>query len=66
MKCVNDGLKAFFNRDWSMAEKLLVISVCFLGGMIHGFIWAPIKKGISCGNNNGNNYMNGEPEEAEE
>lgn len=27
---------------------------CFLGGVVVGFLIAPIKKGIYCANNNGN------------
>ena len=29
---------------------------CVLLGVIYGFLISPIKKGISFGNNNGNNY----------
>ncbi len=39
-----------------MTEKVLIILCCLLLGMIKGFFLAPIKKGISCGNNNGNTY----------
>ena len=39
-----------------MTEKILVILCCILLGMIKGFFLAPIKKGINCGNNNGNTY----------
>ena len=33
-------------------EKLLGLA-CFFGGMVAGFLIAPIKRGIYCGNNNG-------------
>lgn len=39
-----------------MAEKVLVIMCCILYGMVYGFLISPVKKGISCGNNNGNTY----------
>lgn len=61
MKQLWEGMKAFFERDWTPAEKILVIVCCMLIGIIKGFFWAPIKKGISCGNNNGNIYH--QPEE---
>ena len=46
-------------------------SLCFFYlGIIKGFLLAPIKKGVSCGNNNGNNYpdsrKNGDKEDKEE
>lgn len=36
-------------------EKVLLGLTCFLGGVVAGFFIAPIKKGIYCGNNCGNN-----------
>ena len=60
MKCIFAAMKDFFTREWSPAEKVMMILVCFLSGMVHGFLWAPIKKGISCGNNSGNTYVKGE------
>lgn len=38
-------------------KKLLVLS-CFLGGIVAGFLLAPIRKGIYCGNNNGSCISN--------
>ncbi|SCJ97419.1 Uncharacterised protein [uncultured Clostridium sp.] len=35
-------------------EKILFGAACFLGGVVAGFLIAPIKKGVYCGNNNGN------------
>ncbi len=35
-------------------EKILLGTACFLGGVVAGFLIAPIKKGVYCGNNNGN------------
>ena len=34
---------------------VLVASNCLFIGMVIGFLIAPIKSGVSCGNNNGNN-----------
>ena len=45
---------AFFRRDWSMAEKILIILCCILLGMVKGFKMAKIKQGIMIGSNNGN------------
>ncbi|WP_291647591.1 hypothetical protein [Clostridium sp.] len=35
-------------------EKILLCLTCFLGGVVAGFLIAPIKKGIYFGNNCGN------------
>ncbi len=56
MKRMWEAVKDFFERDWTMTEKILVIICCILFGTLRGFLLAPIKKGISCGNNNGNTY----------
>lgn len=50
------SVKDFFKRDWTLSEKILVIFCCIMFGVIKGFLMAPIKRGISCGNNNGNVY----------
>lgn len=56
LKRIWDGIATFFERDWTPAEKILVILCCIMFGIIKGFLIAPIKRGISCGNNNGNVY----------
>ena len=50
MRDVLESIRDFFERDWTPAEKVLL-------GVVKGFCLAPIKRGISCGNNNGNSYM---------
>ncbi|HBC99164.1 MAG TPA: hypothetical protein DC053_07075 [Lachnoclostridium sp.] len=47
-------MRGFFNREWSLPEKRLSIMSAFLLGCVLGFLFAPIKKGINCWNNNGN------------
>lgn len=42
----------FFRNEWSYLEKKLIVSTFFLLGVIIGFLFAPIKKGIYCWNNN--------------
>lgn len=37
-------------------ETLLLSTTCFLAGIVAGFLISPIKKGIYCGNNNGNHF----------
>ena len=44
---------------------ILTAMVCFLSGVILGFLVAPAKKGIYCGNHNGNVYKSGEESEEE-
>lgn len=56
MRRIWEDIKYFFTRDWTMSEKVLIIICCILLGMVKGFLLAPIKKGISCGCNNGNSY----------
>lgn len=43
-------------------EKILLGAACFFAGAVAGFLIAPIKKGVCCGNNNGNNYMSKDDE----
>lgn len=38
-------------------EKIVFGAACFFAGVVAGFLIAPIKKGIYCGNNSGNNYL---------
>ncbi|MDU4325479.1 MAG: hypothetical protein E7I48_08840 [Clostridium celatum] len=47
-------------------EKIFLGAACFFAGAVAGFLIAPIKKGIYCGNNNGNNCMNKDEEENDE
>ena len=59
LECLRDMMKSvkdFFKRDWTLTEKILVILCCVMFGIIKGFLMAPIKKGVSLGNNNGNIY----------
>lgn len=51
-----DKVKEVFEREWSGEEKVLIMLCCVFLGVIYGFLISPIKKGISVGNNNGNNY----------
>lgn len=50
----NYMIKKFYNREWSLEEKMLLTWACILGGMVVGFLFSPIKKGVYCGNHNGN------------
>ncbi len=50
------GIKEFFAREWTGAEKVLVILSCIFLGVVNGFLISPVKRGISCGNNCGNTY----------
>ena len=51
MREIWEAVKDFFRRDWTPAEKVLVILCCILFGVIKGFCLAPIKRGIKCGCN---------------
>lgn len=41
-------------------EEVLLGLTCFLGGVVAGFLIAPIKRGIYCGNNCGNHVSKAE------
>ena len=41
-----------------ISEKWLLAAACLFAGVILGFLLAPIKKGIYCGNYSGNRYGN--------
>ena len=41
---------------------ILLSVVCFLLGVVLGFLLSPVKKGIAIGNNNGNNFGDADPE----
>lgn len=47
-------------------EYYMALTICAMGGIIIGFLTAPIKKGkyvsVKCGNNCGNDYASGECE----
>ena len=45
MKAVWNAIKEFFVRDWTMPEKILIISCCILAGMVKGLFWG---HGQSC------------------
>ena len=60
MRDVWESVKEFFWRDWTPAEKVLVVLCCIMLGVIKGFCLSPIKKGIRCGNNNNNSYVQNE------
>lgn len=47
-------------------EKILLGAACFFAGAVAGFLIAPIKKGIYCGNNSGNNYLGKDEEKLED
>lgn len=49
-----EAVREFFKRDWTPAEKVLLIICCILIGVVKGFLLSPVKKGISCGSNNNN------------
>lgn len=55
-------IRAFFRKDWTMEEKVLVTTAVFLAGMVVGFICSPVTS-ISCGNHCGNTYAHKKGEE---
>ena len=56
MRNIWEAVREFFKRDWTPTEKVLLIICCILIGVVKGFLLSPVKKGISCANNNGNVY----------
>lgn len=47
----------FFNREWNLMDKKLIVLSAFLLGLVIGFLFSPSKKGIYCGNHNGNTLV---------
>lgn len=47
-------MKEFFSREWICSDKVLAVATAFLSGLVLGFLFSPVKKGIYCGNHNGN------------
>ena len=47
-------------------EKVLLGLTCFFGGVVTGFLLSPIKGGICCANNIGNNVGKEEENDTEE
>ena len=47
-------MKDFYHSEWNLPEKILVTATALCFGIIVGFLFAPIKKGVYCGNHNGN------------
>jgi hypothetical protein len=53
----------FINRSWTREEKVLVVLCASLIGILVGFLFSPLKKGISLFSHNGsNNSNNGNPQ----
>lgn len=54
------GMRAFFQRDWTLMEKILLVVDCILAGVLLGALWSPRREkhttigsfnsGNSCGN----------------
>lgn len=42
-------MESFYSREWNCLEKKLIVATAFMSGIIIGFIFAPIKKGVYCG-----------------
>ena len=40
-------IRNFFAREWTGAEKTLLIACCILLGTVNGFLISPVKKGTS-------------------
>lgn len=39
-------MKEFFEKDWTMTEKALFTAVAVLSGIVIGFLFSPVKKGV--------------------
>lgn len=50
-------MREFYKKEWSLSEKVLMTAFCFLLGMNLGFLFSPVKKGVYCGNHNGNTQL---------
>lgn len=46
-------MRNYYNGMWNMSDKCLITTVCFLAGLVLGFMMSPIKRGICCDNSYG-------------
>lgn len=61
---MKEFISEFINRSWTNEEKVLVVLSASLIGIVVGFIFSPLKKGISVFSHNGsNNSNNGNPQQ---
>ncbi|MDO5519077.1 MAG: hypothetical protein Q4G58_01155 [bacterium] len=55
-----DFIKNLFTKDWDLDDKILMVSVTALAGIVIGFLFSPMKKGLNIMSGNGcNNYAAG-------
>ena len=54
MKAIKNGCKIFFQKDWTVQEKVLVMLNCALLGVILGVLFGPRKGAFALGSYNGN------------
>lgn len=59
-------MKEFFEKDWTMTEKILFTAVAVLSGILVGFVFSPVKKGMKVLSEIGSHNTNLELEEDEE
>lgn len=50
-------IRDFFDREWCESDKWLAVVSAFLAGVVIGVMVSPVKRGIYCGNNNGNTHL---------
>lgn len=54
MKTIRETGKVFFGKEWTAAEKILIIANCILLGAVLGVLFGPRKGALTIGSNNGN------------
>ncbi|MDD3339519.1 MAG: hypothetical protein PHS82_11770 [Lachnospiraceae bacterium] len=60
-------VKSFFDKEWSVSEKILLVVDCILFGIVLGAIWSPKRyKHTIMGSYNSGNGCNTGAEEAKE
>ncbi|MBS6951769.1 MAG: hypothetical protein KH230_00875 [Enterocloster asparagiformis] len=50
-------MKDFFDREWCYSDKCMAVLSAFLCGVVVGIMISPVKRGIYCGNHNGNTQL---------
>lgn len=50
---MSNFIKGFFEKEWSVEEKVLCIILAALAGVIVGFFTSPVKSGLQVASGNG-------------
>lgn len=56
---VRTFIKGLFTKEWSIYDKVLCVTTAALAGLVTGFLFSPIKKGVHVLSDNGSKNGSG-------